>query len=153
MRMCVRSSVTLTNRRRETCVPTLWRGDCSSSHSGKRVRLRRERSSQVSSNGTSSFDGIHVGVFLGMPDPQDGCRRKRKYSEGQPSVAPLQQLLNQHHQQQQQHQLMPRLVNTPSNHTVSLSFSTLSKCSFNVQVAYGRFVIFVQLHIMLYEAG
>uniref|UniRef100_A0AAF5PV18 non-specific serine/threonine protein kinase n=2 Tax=Wuchereria bancrofti TaxID=6293 RepID=A0AAF5PV18_WUCBA len=51
-----------------------------------------------------------------MPDPQDGCRRKRKYSEGQPSVAPLQQLLNQHHQQQQ-HQLMPTLANTPSNHT------------------------------------
>ncbi|VDK67607.1 unnamed protein product [Onchocerca ochengi] len=51
-----------------------------------------------------------------MPDPQDGCRRKRKYSEGQPSVAPLQQLLNQHHQQQQ-HQLMPALASTPSNHT------------------------------------
>ncbi|KAL3981481.1 Protein kinase domain family protein [Acanthocheilonema viteae] len=85
--------------------------------SGKRVRPRRDRSSQVSSNGTSSFDGIHVGVFLGMPDPQDGCRRKRKYSEGQPSVAPLQQLLNQHHQQQQQHQLMPTLANTPSTHT------------------------------------
>uniref|UniRef100_A0A915PI84 non-specific serine/threonine protein kinase n=1 Tax=Setaria digitata TaxID=48799 RepID=A0A915PI84_9BILA len=85
--------------------------------SGKRVRLRRGRSSEVSSNGTSSFDGIHVGVFLGMPDPQDGYRRKRKYSEGQPSVAPLQQLLNQHHQQQQQHQLMPTLANTPSNHT------------------------------------
>uniref|UniRef100_A0A1I8EYG6 Protein kinase domain-containing protein n=1 Tax=Wuchereria bancrofti TaxID=6293 RepID=A0A1I8EYG6_WUCBA len=84
--------------------------------SGKRVRSRRDRSSQVSSNGISSFDGIHVGVFLGMPDPQDGCRRKRKYSEGQPSVAPLQQLLNQHHQQQQ-HQLMPTLANTPSNHT------------------------------------
>uniref|UniRef100_A0A1I7VHZ8 Uncharacterized protein n=1 Tax=Loa loa TaxID=7209 RepID=A0A1I7VHZ8_LOALO len=89
--------------------------------SGKRVRLRRDRSSQVSSNGTSSFDGIHVGVFLGMPDPQDGCRRKRKYSEGQPSVAPIQQLLNQHHQQQQQHQLMPTLANTPSNHTVSFT--------------------------------
>ncbi|KAM3727046.1 Homeodomain-interacting protein kinase [Dirofilaria immitis] len=86
--------------------------------SGERVRLRRDRSSQVSCIGTSSFDGIHVGVFLGMPDPQDGCRRKRKYSEGQPSVAPLQQLLNQHHQQQQQqHQLMPTLANTPNNHT------------------------------------
>ncbi|OZC10501.1 hypothetical protein X798_02545 [Onchocerca flexuosa] len=90
---------------------------CGGGETRKSVRPRRDKSSQVSSNGTSSFDGIHVGVFLGMPDPQDGCRRKRKYSEGQPSVAPLQQLLNQHHQQQQQHQLMPTLANTPSNHT------------------------------------
>lgn len=84
--------------------------------SGERVSLRRDRSSRLF-NGTNSFDGIHVGVFLGMPDQQDGCRRKRKYSEGQPSVAPLQQLLNQHHQQQQQqHQLMPTLASTPSIH-------------------------------------
>ncbi|EJD76659.1 CMGC/DYRK/HIPK protein kinase, variant [Loa loa] len=114
--------------------------------SGKRVRLRRDRSSQVSSNGTSSFDGIHVGVFLGMPDPQDGCRRKRKYSEGQPSVAPIQQLLNQHHQQQQQHQLMPTLANTPSNHTVSFTALAVTIQAYHEIIRRWHTSVHMQLH-------
>lgn len=50
----------------------------------------------------------------GMPEPQDGFRRKRKYSEGQPSVAP----------QQQQ---MPGLASSPTpqqqQHTVSTTLA------------------------------
>ncbi|VDN04899.1 unnamed protein product [Thelazia callipaeda] len=104
----------------------------------------------VISNGTTNFNGNYGGVYLGMPESLDACRRKRKYSEGQPSVAPLQQLLNQHQEQQQpQHQLMPALASSPNNQTVRFftCFAIRLLCLYE-----GRFVIYHDIFHNFVEA-